>query len=447
MRVDRMGVPIFVITLPCESWQCRSDFNQPSAVSDDRLQLRQVTFRSHPRDQIERCTLSFLKIFRFRLEMMGICVGSYQIYNIDITAPDLARKIAQQGMQHGDFQLRSRQREQTNKQSSEDLANHRGKVSASSGFASGLRLPEISLCDLLDRRYDLLVKFFTTSLLLSLTAIIAEASTILHTVDPQLYRDEAALYPMVGKVTGSGLNGSGVMLSDRWVLTAGHISQLKANGLGFFNVGGVDYTIANTILHPGYSTLGPAISNDIGLLYLSAPVTGISATEMFRFDQPASILGREATYVGHGYSGTGLTGAQSTIELRAFTNLIEFYGDQYGLTTTSFVSDFDNPTGTSNRQDSNPVATRLEGAVAPGDSGGGVFVTVGGVRYLIGINSYSGAVSPATSNSQYGGLSGAVDLQQFHSWISANTGISAVPEPSALWLCGLGSLLALRRRR
>ena len=305
------------------------------------------------------------------------------------------------------------------------------------------------MCDLLDRRYELLVKFFTTSLLLSLTAIIAEASTILHTVDPQLYRDEAALYPMVGKVNGSGSNGSGVMLSDRWVLTAGHISQSKANGGGFFNVGGVDYAIASTILHPGYSTSGPAISNDIALLYLSAPVAGFSGAEMFRFDQPASILGREATYVGHGFPGTGETGAQLQfpIELRAFTNLIEFYGDQYGLTTTSFVSDFDNPTGTSNRQDSNPNATRLEGAVAPGDSGGGVFVTVGGVRYLIGINSYSGAVSQATSNSQYGGLSGAVDLQQFHSWIFANTGISAVPEPSALLLCGLGSLLAFRRRR
>ena len=317
---------------------------------------------------------------------------------------------------------------------------------ASAGFASELRLPRISLLGELDRRYHLLVKFITTSLLLSLTAMIAEASTILHTVDPQLYRDEAALYPMVGKVSGSGFTGSGVMLSDRWVLTAGHVSQSKANG-GMFSVGGVDYAIASTILHPGYSPAGPAISNDIGLLYLSAPVAGYSGAEMFRFDPPASILGREATYVGYGFTGTGLTGAQSTVELRAFTNLIEFYGDQYGLTTTSFVSDFDNPTGTSNRQDSNPNATRLEGAVAPGDSGGGVFVTVGGVRYLIGINSYSGAVSQATSNSQYGGLSGAVDLQQFHSWIFDNTGISAVPEPSALLLCGLGSLLALRRRR
>ena len=81
------------------------------------------------------------------------------------------------------------------------------------------------------------------------------------------------------------------------------------------------------------------------------------------------------------------------------------------------------------------------------DSGGGVFVTVNGTRYLIGINSYSGAVSPATSNSKYGGLSGAVDLQQFYPWIFANTGIAAVPEPGAWWLCALGGLLCLVRRR
>lgn len=279
-----------------------------------------------------------------------------------------------------------------------------------------------------------------------MTGTIAQAATILDTLTPQAYRDEAALYPMVGQVTGSGFSGSGVLLSDRWVLTAGHVSRNKQSG-GSFRVGEVNYTIASTVLHPGYSTSGTSYSNDLGLLYLSAPVTRISTTNMYRFTQPSSILGREATYVGHGFSGTGLTGAETPIELRAFTNLIEFYGDQYGLTTTSFVSDFDNPTGTSNRQDSNPAATRLEGAVAPGDSGGGVFVTVDGVRYLIGITSYSGAVSPATSNSKYGGLSGAVDLQQFHPWIFATTGIAAVPEPAIMWLCALGSLLVWRRRR
>jgi hypothetical protein len=174
---------------------------------------------------------------------------------------------------------------------------------------------------------------------LVLTAFPAHASTILDTLDPQAYRDEATLYPSVGMVTGSGFSGSGVLISDRWVLTAGHVSQGKGAG-GVFNLGGVNYSIGSTILHPGYSTSGGSYSYDLGLLYLTTATTGIGAAEMLRLDPPASILGREATYVGFGFTGTGLTGAQPPIELRAFTNLIEFYGDQYGLTTTSFVSDF-----------------------------------------------------------------------------------------------------------
>lgn len=281
--------------------------------------------------------------------------------------------------------------------------------------------------------------------LLAMTTL-ARASTILHTVDPSLYQAEALLYPSVGKVTGQVNSGSGVMLSDRWVLTAAHISQGKKAG-DIFNVGGIDYHIESTITHSGYQSAG-ANSYDIGLLYLSEPAVGVSAASMYRFDQPGSIIGREATYVGFGFTGTGLTGAQSSpIELRAFTNLIEFYGSQYGLTTTSIVSDFDNPTGTSNRQDSNPNPTRLEGALAPGDSGGGVFVTVDGVRYLVGINSYSGYVNLSESNSKYGGISGATDLQQFYPWIQANTGIAPVPEAGTLWFCALGCLLGFVRRR
>ncbi|MGL4400235.1 MAG: trypsin-like serine protease [Luteolibacter sp.] len=275
------------------------------------------------------------------------------------------------------------------------------------------------------------------------------ASTIIApTDDPavtaQMYRDEAALYPMVGKVSGSGLNGSGVLISDRWVLTAGHIAFRRTSGT--FNVGGVDYTISRSITHPNY-VFG---SNpfDLGLLYLSGPVSAVSAASMIQLGGPNSILGREATWVGTGLTGTGLTGAQAPLEFRAFTNVIDVIGTAYGLTETSFVADFDRPDGSTNSDPllSSPTATRLEGNVASGDSGGGVFITEGGIDYLVGINSYTGRFGPGAASS-YGSISGANNLELFHSWILDQTGISAVPEPGSLWILCLASLLGLRRWR
>lgn len=284
---------------------------------------------------------------------------------------------------------------------------------------------------------------------LALTISIGQASTIIAPTDnplvtAQLYRDEAALYPMVGKVTGSGLSGSGVLISDRWVLTAGHIAFGKSTGT--FNVGGIDYTIQSSITHPSYSF--PSNPYDLGLLYLSGPVSAVNPAAMILLDGPNSILGREATWVGTGLTGTGLTGALTPLEFRAFTNVIDVMGPEYGLTATSFVADFDRPDGSTNADPllSSPTATRLEGNLASGDSGGGVFITVGGMRYLVGINSYTGRFDAGAASS-YGSISGATNLDLFHTWIFDQTGIAAVPEPGSLWVLCLGSLLGLRRRR
>ena len=285
---------------------------------------------------------------------------------------------------------------------------------------------------------------FLSGLLLAALGSGADASTILDTVDPQLYRDEAALYPQVGKVLGSGLSGSGVLLSDRWVLTAGHVADFKTGGT--YRVGGVDYTIQSSISHPSHGIL--STSYDVGLLFLSTAVIGIQTATMWRSDS-ASLLGREATWVGDGLTGTGLNDNRGTNEMRAFTNVIDGLTPAFGLPAPSFFADFDNPDGSSNSlsgSGSSATATRLEGNVTPGDSGGGVFITLDGVSYLVGITSYTSGFSQGL-NSKYGALSGAADLNVFHDWIYEQTGIAAVPEPAVAWICALGSLLCLRRRR
>jgi secreted trypsin-like serine protease len=261
-------------------------------------------------------------------------------------------------------------------------------------------------------------------------------------VTDQQYRDLGALYPAVGQVSGPAFSGSGTYIGGRWVLTAGHIAFSKTTGT--FLLEGSSYSIVRAIIFPSWSLGSDA--DDIGLVELSSEIVGVAPAVMRALPDDSILLGQTTTWVGYGQGGTGLTGGTGVPgTLRGFTNVIDGFGPTLGLVESSMIADFDRPDGSKNSiVGSNPLPSALEGNVTPGDSGGAVFWDGG----LVGVISYRARIAgDPSSNSDYGELSGASRLSRFTGWITEQTGIAAVPEPSVAHLIALASVGWLRRRR
>jgi hypothetical protein len=172
-------------------------------------------------------------------------------------------------------------------------------------------------------------------------------------------------------------------------------------------------------------------------VHLSASVTAIPPATFYT---GSGEVGQTGTFVGFGLTGTGLTGYQTLDnQKRAFENVID--GD-FGNPSLVLGSDFDSPHSAAYNAFGDPTPLSLEGCVAPGDSGGGVFITVGSQTYLAGIISFV-AATDGNANASYGDVSGFGRVSSFLPWI-----MSVIPEPSTsalMAMAGLGLLLARGR--
>ena len=111
----------------------------------------------------------------------------------------------------------------------------------------------------------------------------------------------------------------------------------------------------------------------------------------------ASVLGQTATFVGYGFTGTGLTGWKTLDgKKRGFQDVVDVNNSNFGNPASLFGATFDSPANN---------ALPLEGCVAPGDSGGGVFVNDGSQYYLAGVISLVAATN-GNANSSYANVSG-----------------------------------------
>lgn len=241
-------------------------------------------------------------------------------------------------------------------------------------------------------------------------------------------------YASVGLFVNSwGYTGSGILIAPDWVLTAAH-NLILANS-GTFTINGIPYASSSLFLNPGWQNNNPFGGYDFGLVHLAEPVQGVTPAVLY---EGSSEIGQTAVFVGYGFTGTGLTGYQTLDnQKRAFQNVID--GD-FGNPSLLLGSDFDNPSIPDNGfGESMPLP--LEGSVAFGDSGGGVFITVGQQSYLAGVISFV-AATDGNANGDYGDLSGFGRVSAFNSWI-----LSTIPEPSSLTLTAVTGLTLIFTRR
>ena len=280
------------------------------------------------------------------------------------------------------------------------------------------------------------------------------AGTIRHDRADSNYTSLAASYPAVGALTWPGYICSATLIAENWILTAGHC--LDATGLSAsdwsFNLtdsGGGTHVGAERFIYSGW---GGDLEDgtDIALLRLATNETTVAPAAI---NTNTSEVGRTAAHVGYGVTGTGLTGyVDPAGTKRAGNNVVDLDGSSVsGYNDKVLFEDFDSGSAGDSWSGS-ATQLDLEYLIAPGDSGGGMFMNFGSGDVLTGVHSFIAAVD-SNLDADYGDIAGSTRVSSYASWISTTTGGAAggpvAPELASwmIWMVlALGLLWTSRSR-
>ena len=241
-----------------------------------------------------------------------------------------------------------------------------------------------------------------------------------HDVDIELYRDlgRQPEFSCVGRYSSTLTSddyAAGVLIADRWVLTASHF----IGDTSVWMFGGKYYKSKRTVIH---SKIEPGASErqwtgwDLALIELTEPVTNVKpASRYYGTAEVGSII----TKIGYGYIGDGLHGMKSPRESERLggQNTIDAAGGMFeskSFSTDVLVFDFDSPISNSSNKFGSAEPLDLEVGGSKGDSGGGVFGQFKNEWKLIGI--VSGALNREI---KYGAVAALARVSSANEWIDS----------------------------
>lgn len=259
---------------------------------------------------------------------------------------------------------------------------------------------------------------------------------------------------------GSYYLGSGVLISPRHVLTAGHMIDINANGTIDFAAGEVSFYVNNgetptviaavdLVLHPDFTGFdNPVVNDDLAIITLAEDAP--AGVAIYPLWTAAVTAGTQTLLVGYGRSGNGVSGYTTSAALtvkRVGANVIDgFEEDDEGEAGSGihevWLADFDGPTADTNLLGGLTLGNSVETALGTGDSGGATFIEVDGQIYLVGINTFGYREDGYPAVPYYGSGLGGMLVESYVPWIN-----TVVPEPVSMGLLAVGLAgIALRRR-